>query len=72
MSENRTEQIAFRMTTDERCMLTHYADKSHMSVSEYLRALALMGMVIRKEYTYEEGEDIEIGLHHCQAKEGEE
>ena len=50
MSENRTEQIAFRMTPDERFVLTNYADKSHMSVSEYLRALALMGMIIKKEY----------------------
>ena len=57
MSENRTEQIAFRMTPDERFVLTNYADKSHMSVSEYLRALALMGMVIKKQYTYEEGEE---------------
>tara|TARA_Y100000310_G_C20414343_1_gene683559 strand:- start:4 stop:171 length:168 start_codon:yes stop_codon:yes gene_type:complete len=50
MSENRTEQIAFRMTTDERCMLTYYADKSHMGVSEYLRALVSMGTIIKKQY----------------------
>ena len=61
MSENRTEQIAFRMTTDERCMLTHYADKSHMSVSEYLRALALMGMILKKEYTYLKSSTSEVG-----------
>lgn len=48
--ENLDASIAVRITKAEKLGLLKAAEKSHMTVSEYLRALVSVAPLIEKEY----------------------